>query len=183
MTSTATTPPPPPTPLSPHPPPTPSSTQLEKELQHHEPQEIVIQIERSLLRIFSFFLLINGLIALYNELVELFYIYPHIPAVFNASNFSESIYQAVFRRSIILIATASLETIYGLILIKRHHSLAHRIHLISSLGLVIISFVIRSTVGTHDHLIYDRLPQAPTFNALIHQKDFPTALQLFRPQL
>ena len=157
----------------------PSIEKVEAELNRTDIQEIFFQIEHTLLRLISIILIVHGLISLYDEFIQLFYVFPYLPDLYRQSNFSQTFYQVVFRRSVIITAAASLETIYGLILIKKRQSLAHRIHLISSIGIVTISFIIQTVVGNLDQTLLSDVPKPPTIENILSQTTINEAIKLF----
>lgn len=153
--------------------------QVEKELNRTDIQDIFFQVEHILLRFLTVILIFHGLISLYDEFIQLFYVFPYLPDLYRESNFSQTFYQVVFRRSIIITTAASLETIYGVILFKKQHNLAHRIHLLSSIGIVTISFMIQISVGDLDQTLLAKLPKPPTVENILSQQSFGDAAKLF----
>lgn len=168
-----------PAPASASPPPPPNQAQLEQELNQLDLYELFVQTEKALLRLISIFLLLHGAVALYDELIQLFYVFPHIPGIVINSDFSQGVFQTVARRSIIIASTGLLETIYGLVLIRHHQNVAHRLHLLFSIFIISISFAFRIVFGPIDSIYLSSIPTPPTFQNLISQPSFTQALDLF----
>lgn len=114
---------------------------------HLTPGGLIIQYlnnswSRHLLKIISVLLLIYGLINLYDETIQLFFIIPNLPDIFKASRFSPQVFQNAYYRSLIVTATALVQTVYGFGLIVKSGQLDTRVHLIAASGTLIISFII-----------------------------------------
>jgi hypothetical protein len=158
------------------PPPPDQSHQV---LESTTPNEFIVHVEKTLLKFLSFILHFHGAVSIYNELVEIFYVFPYLPEVFRAFNYSESVFQALIRRSILVVSTAVLETIYALVLIHKHSQLAHRVHLISGTGLLAASLLVTNLAGPINIGAVEFIPQPPTLGNLLRQDNFEAALQLF----
>lgn len=141
--------------------------------------EITLKVENSALKIFSIILFFHGLKGMYNEIIEIFYVFPHIPQAYKSLNFSQTVYNSIFVKSILLITTASLESFYGFVLITKHHQLAHRLHLISSIGLIVVSQLVTSILKPVDLSKLHQIPTPPTINHLLDVKSSKNLYLLF----
>ena len=159
--------------------PDPATTK--HELETFTPLELIHRLEHFLLKALSFVLIFHGLISLYDELIQIFYVFPHLDRFVSSLNDSHSLIESVYRRSIVVTSTAILETIYGLVLLKKKHSLAHRIHLISAIGILFLSFLNYYIFRPIDLERAGIIPTPPFFINLLRQESLPGAKQLFLP--
>ncbi len=144
-------------------------------------KEILMQTQKTLLKFVSYFMLFHGLLGLYGEMVKLFYVFPYLPKIFEALNYSESIFQTVYRRSLIIGATAVLETIYGLFLLRKQSGLAKSVHLASSVGLLVVSFILLRGIKPLDTSDFD-IPQPPTLVNVFRERSIEGVLELYLPR-
>lgn len=155
--------------------------EIETQLNEFDLKVNVIKAEKMALRLISILLLVHGINSIYHELIEIFYVFPHLPLLFEEIGYAPSAFKSLYQKSVLVTATAAIETIYSLAVISRMKHLAHRLHIFSGICLFIISFLIASqnqkleTMDSH-HL----LPKAPTIKNIINADTFSERVDLFR---
>ncbi len=151
--------------------------EAEEVLHQHSLIELYYRFEHRLLKFASLLLLLHGFLSIYNELILMFFVFPHLPDLFRDLGFPQSLYQQIFRRSLLISSAAFFETIYGLILLKRHSNLAHHFHIISAFSLLILSFLLAQLGGTLPPESLSYLDTAPTlYNLFPFLKNLPFEL-------
>lgn len=143
-------------------------------------KETILKLENILLRTLSVLLIIHGLRGLYEEFINLFYVFPHLPEIYQLLNYSTDIYESVYRRSAIITGTALIETIYGAVLITRHSKLIHRLHIFSALSILVISVYLLRGLPSLELDQYESLPKPPSVENLIEANSFRERLELFQ---
>lgn len=153
---------------------------IEKKLKRPSIKTFFGKIERRILQIVSYSLIIHGVFNLYHEMIEIFYVLPHIPEIFEDLGYAEAGYASLYRRTILVTATAAIETIYGLAMLARFKELVHHLHIISGIVLLVISILLTFESRSFEELdAFDRIPETPTFRNLISAKSMHERLELF----
>ena len=99
-----------------------------------------------LAKIVSVVLILHGLTNLYEQTHELLFIFPRIPEIYKALNFSSEIYQSLLYRSIVTTASGLINTVYGIALAFKHSSVVEYAHLVAGIALFAISYYLLSQV-------------------------------------
>jgi hypothetical protein len=108
----------------------------------HTSHSKISTIEHFLIKLVSVILIVHGLIRLYNESIEIFYVLPAIPRLYRTANFNDVMYMALVRKSVLATVTTFLESIYGLFLITKPVKFVKKFHLISAIILFILSILL-----------------------------------------
>lgn len=124
--------------------------------------------EHVLVKLLSVIMLILGLSELYETIVDIFIIYPQLPfyeeyqLVFNPTN------QHFIRSLAMFIGLSLIKTLYGLSLLTRDKHLIHRIEVLTSIGVLLTSFIISHYVPQLD--LKNQIPEIehPSIESLLH---------------
>lgn len=158
-----------------------SDEEIHDQLHETNLKSLVVKIEKFILRLVSGALVIHGLYGLYNELIEIFYVFPHLPQVFKDLGYADVAYQSLYRKSILVTSAAAIETIYGLAVIANLEKLVHRLHIISGLSLLTISILLARENRSFEELdIYHRIPESPSIHNLWQAETNQERLELFK---
>lgn len=128
-------------------------------------QEAYIKLEKILIQVISILLIAHGIWSLYQETLQIFFVYPNLPDIFKSAGYSQDIYQALYRRTILVSSTAALETIYGLALVSKLKYLVRKLHIFSGTALVLIAFIINNQTKTlTDYNLNNQLNEKPSLD-------------------
>ena len=143
-------------------------------------QDIVFKIKHLALRVVPLIILAYGSVELYEELVKIFYIFPHLSELYKLSNFSDEFFISIYRRSILITATATIGMIYAGVLISHREHLAHWLHIITGVAFLILSQFILKGTDPIEPEGYHAIPPAPTIENLINSTSMQEAVLLFK---
>lgn len=143
-------------------------------------QETIITMEHLLLKTISVFLILHGLLFMYEEIVAVFYIFPYLPTVFSAQGYSESIFVTLLRKTSIISITALLQTIYAVFVLTRFKHLAHRFHLFVTIFLLVLSWGLQWKVPRLEEEALRYIPTPPTVHNLLTTPGIEAKLALFQ---
>lgn len=157
-----------------------SQAEIDRQLHSHSLGEWWQIFHRFSLRLISLALVGHGILNIYGETVEVLYVFPHLPEVVEDTNYNQEAINSLYQKAIIVLAAASIETIYGMALLARHKHSIHSLHILSGFGILIISLFINSqTKSIEDFDFQDRIPTAPTPGNLIKARSIDEVGRLF----
>ena len=104
--------------------------------------EIAQKISKTLLSTLSIILLVHGLLGLYDEIINVFFIFPKLNLVYEAYDYSPEIFQSLVTNTILLTISALIQTIYSLGIMANRKELDPRIHIIGALGILVVARLI-----------------------------------------
>jgi len=155
--------------------------QVSQELKKKDYKTLIILIEKNLIRLVSLLLIIHGVISLYEELLNIFFVFPYLSEAIRELGYSDDLFDAIYKRSVIVTSTAAIETIYGLAILSRMDKLVRRLHIFSGSALVIIAMLARIQTTPFEKIdTSNKLPDLPTVANLIQATDTQERIGLFK---
>lgn len=155
--------------------------QLHEQLDDFNRYEWLGWIKHRLLRILPIVLVFHGAINIYSEIVEVFYVFPHIAEIVEDTGYEEDAVNTVYLTAILIMSTAAIETIYGMALLARHHGSMSGLHIFSATGVFVVSLLInQQSARLEDFDTNHRLPQTPTIQNIIQVRSVNELVELYR---